>query len=164
MNSKLKSYRYFFTSTLAIFRNASFTNLIGALHINNQGSKRSKPWPSHPTFYITSPENYQLYKQWTRLSSSIWMVTSAAQGKCVVGFYTHCQAMKQASVLGGVKPSLSYFWKEELMVSSAQWYSWFTLPSFNKTIILCWSGIKSKRMALRLLFLSRKECFTVNSK
>lgn len=50
MNSKLKSYRYFFTSTLAIFRNASLTNLIDTLHINKESGQQTqkRPWPSPP--------------------------------------------------------------------------------------------------------------------
>lgn len=135
MNSKLKSYRYFFTSTLAIFRNGFIHkfNRNTAHQSGQQTQKKKKPWPSPPTFYITSPENYQLIAN-GRLSSSIWMVTSAAQGKSCVILYTLPSNETSQCVRRCKEASLSYFWKEELMVSSAQWYSWFTLPLFQQKL------------------------------
>lgn len=160
MNSKLKSYRYFFTSTLAIFRNASFTNLIETLHINKESGQQTQKknhGPPHPTFYITSPENYQLIANERGCPTPYeWSHQLPKANACVILYTLPSNETSQCVRRCEAQP-LSYFWKEELMVSSAQWYSWFTLPSLStKTIILCWSGTKSKRMALRLLFLSRK--------
>lgn len=84
MNSKLKSYRYLLTSTLAIFRNASFTNLIETLHIDKEpGRQRQNTWPSPSNLLYNLIRELPAHRQWTLLSNPIWMVISAAQGKCV---------------------------------------------------------------------------------